>query len=57
MRAHLEGRDDALVSVRPVLELAADFTDLLALSPNEQQALEDFASRGANGARCATRNS
>ena len=34
---------------RPVLELAADFADLLALSLGEQQELEGFENRSANG--------
>jgi hypothetical protein len=49
VRAHLRGRDDALVSVRPLLELAPNFAELLALSPDEQRELESFASRSANG--------
>jgi putative transposase len=49
IRAHLRGRDDALVSVRPLLELAPNFAELLALSLDEQQELESFANRSANG--------
>jgi putative transposase len=47
--AYLKERDDALVSVRPVLELAPNFADLLALSLGERQELEGFGSRSANG--------
>jgi putative transposase len=49
VQAHLKERDDALVSVRPVLELAPDFAGLLALSLGEQQELEGFGGRSANG--------
>lgn len=49
VRAHLAGRDDALVNVRPVLDLVPRFADLLALSLSEQQELETFESLGANG--------
>jgi ADP-ribosylglycohydrolase len=41
--------DDALVTVRPLLELAPNFAELLALSLDEQQEGESFASRSANG--------
>jgi putative transposase len=40
---------NALVSVPPLLELAPNFAELLALSLDEQQELESFASRSANG--------
>ena len=49
VRAHLAGRDDALVTAQPVLDLAPRFADLLALSPGEQAALDGFESRSANG--------
>jgi hypothetical protein len=49
VQAHLKERDDALVSVRPVLELAPNFAGLLALSLGEQQELEGFGGRRANG--------
>ena len=39
-RAHLQGRDDALVEVGPALERAPRFTDLLDLSLDEQAALD-----------------
>jgi putative transposase len=47
--AHLRGRDDALVSVAPVLERAPRFCDLLDLSLAEQMALEGFETKSANG--------
>lgn len=49
VRAHLAGRDDALVTVRPVLDLAPRFDDLLEMSLSEMAALEDFGTRGDNG--------
>ena len=49
VRAHLAGRDDALVTVRPVLDLVPRFADLLSLSLSEQRELEAFESLGANG--------
>ena len=36
-RAHLRGRDDALVSVRPLLELAPNFAEPLALSLSNER--------------------
>ena len=33
VRAHLSGRDDALVDVRPLLDRASSFADLLDTSP------------------------
>jgi putative transposase len=47
--AHLRGRDDELVSVRPVLERVDRFEDLLELSLGEQMALEGFETKSANG--------
>ena len=49
VRAHLEGRDDALVEVRPALERAPRFADLLEMSPGEQAALDGFESLSPNG--------
>lgn len=49
VRAHLAGRDDALVTVRPVLDLVPGFADLLSLSLSEQQELDGFENRSANG--------
>jgi hypothetical protein len=42
-------RRGLLVGVRPLLELAPNLAELLALSLDEQQELESFASRSANG--------
>ena len=47
--AHLAGRDDELVQVRPVLALAPDFAGLLEMSLNEQMALDGFETRSVNG--------
>ena len=49
VRAHLRGRDDALVAAPPVLSLAPRFRALLQLSPAEQAELRRFDSLGANG--------
>jgi hypothetical protein len=49
VRAHLEGRDDALVQVGPALERAPRFADLLELSLDEQAALDGFDRRSPNG--------
>ncbi len=49
VRAHLRGRDDALVEVGPALERAPRFADLLELSPGEQSALDGFENRSPNG--------
>src|SRR5208282_3432326 len=49
VRAHLRRRDDALVQVQPVLELAPRFADLLEMSPSEQKALEGFVTQSRNG--------
>ena len=49
VRAHLEGRDDALVQVGPALGRAPRFADLLELSLDEQTALDGFETRSANG--------
>jgi len=48
-RAHLAGRDDALVEVGPALERAPRFTDLLELSLDEQAALDGFETVSPNG--------
>jgi putative transposase len=47
--AHLAGRDDALVSVAPVLERVGRFADLLELSPHEQARLAAFEADGGAG--------
>ncbi len=47
--AHLRRRDDALVQVQPVLNLAPRFADLLEMSLSEQQALDGFVSLSRNG--------
>jgi putative transposase len=39
VRAHLQGRDDALVQVGPALERAPRFADLMEMSPDEWAAL------------------
>jgi putative transposase len=49
VRAHIRGRDDALVAVRPVLSIAPRFGDLLKLSPSEQAELAGFEKLGGNG--------
>ena len=49
MRAHLQGRDDALVQVGPALERAPRFADLPDLSLDEQAALDGFETRSPNG--------
>ena len=49
VRAHLAGRDDALVEVGPALERAPGFADLLELSLEEQAALDGFDRRSPNG--------
>jgi len=49
VRAHLRGRNDALVKTRPVLSLAPNFAELLRMSPSEEAELARFASLGANG--------
>ena len=49
MRAHLQGRDDALVEVGPALERMPRFADLLELSLDEQAALDGFENRSPNG--------
>jgi putative transposase len=41
VRAHLAGRDDALVEVRPALERAPRFADLLEMSLDEQRRSTD----------------
>ena len=47
--AHLAGRDDELVQVRPVLALAKDFAGLLDMSLGEQMALDGFETKSASG--------
>jgi putative transposase len=49
VRAHLKRRDDALVTVRPVLAVAKRFAALLKMSPGEQAELAGFESLGGNG--------
>jgi putative transposase len=49
VRAHLAARDDRLVKVRPLLELAPHFEDFLHLTPDEQADLAAFDTLGANG--------
>jgi len=49
VRAHLKRRDDALVSVRPVLAIVRRFGDLLDMSPGERAELAGFESLAANG--------
>ncbi len=49
VRAHLQGRDDALVTVGPALERAPRFADPLELSLDEQAALDGFENRSPNG--------
>jgi putative transposase len=49
VRAHLAGRDDALVEVGPALERAPRFADLLELSLDEQAALDRFETLSPNG--------
>jgi putative transposase len=49
VRAHLAGRDDALVEVGPALERAPRFADLLELSLDEQAALDGFETLSRNG--------
>ena len=49
VRAHLRGRDDALVEVRPLLAIAPRFGKLLEMSPGEKAELAGFESLGGNG--------
>ena len=49
MRAHLQGRDDALVAVGPALERLRWFADLLESSLDEQAALDGFEGLSLNG--------
>ncbi len=49
VRAHLAGRDDALVEVGPALERAPRFADLLELSLAEQAGLDGFETFSPNG--------
>ena len=48
VKAHLAGRDDALVRVRPVLDIAPAFADLLDMSLDELAALDAFETLAAN---------
>lgn len=47
--AHLKGRNDALVAVRPVLSIVSRFAELLDLSAAERAALAGFESLASNG--------
>ena len=47
--AHLAWRDDELVQVRPVLDLAPDFAGLLEMSLGERLALDSFETESLNG--------
>jgi putative transposase len=47
--AHLRGRNDALVGVRPVLSIVSRFAELLDMSAGERAALASFESLAANG--------
>ncbi len=49
VRAHLNGRDDALVQVGPALDRAPRFADLLDLSLDEQAGLDGFDALSPNG--------
>jgi putative transposase len=49
VRAHLAGRDDALVRVQPLLEIAPRFGEWLQMSASEQAELDGFETLGANG--------
>lgn len=49
VRAHLAGRDDALVRVAPVLARVGRFADLLELTLEEQMPLEGFETKSGNG--------
>ncbi len=51
VRAHPQGRDDALVRVGPALERAPRFADLVEMSPGEQAALDGFDHRSPDGRR------
>ncbi len=46
--AHIRGRDDALVRVRPLLDIAPNFADLLAMS-GDDAGQGDFETQAANG--------
>ena len=49
VRAHLRGRDDALVDVGRFCDIAPRFGDLLEMSPGEQAELAGFEILGGNG--------
>jgi putative transposase len=49
VRAHLAGRDDALVRVEPLLDIAPRFDALLQMSATEQAELAGFETLSANG--------
>ena len=49
VRAHLSARDDALVRVKPLLDIAPRFGELLQMSLSEQAELAGFESLSANG--------
>jgi putative transposase len=49
VRAHLAGRDDGLATVRPLLDLAPDFAQLLDMSASELADLAGFETLSANG--------
>jgi putative transposase len=48
-RAHLAGRDDGLVTVRPVLDLAPDPRELFAMSLTELSGLPDLETKSFTG--------
>ena len=48
VKAHLAGRDDALVRVRPVLDIAPTFAQLLGMSLDELAALDAFETLASN---------
>ena len=49
VRAHVRGRSDALVDVRPVLAIAPRFDELLQMSLTEQAELAGFETSSSNG--------
>jgi putative transposase len=49
VRAHLAGRDDALVSVRPLLDRAPSPGELFSLSPDEDASLFDLETKSMIG--------
>jgi putative transposase len=48
-RSHLAGRDDGLVTVKPVLDLAPDPRALFEMSLTELSALPDLETKGMTG--------